>query len=104
MSKLSGKTPYKKTQLKTLIAFDRVMVLTPNLVHIFIMSKDMLHFYDDVIKNFDAPKTKKLILSFLARNSGLNLFIHRVGLGYPIKILIYNIYNFINIMNVGITV
>ena len=41
VSKLSGKTPYKKTQLKTLITFDREMVLTSNLVHIFIMSKDM---------------------------------------------------------------
>ena len=41
VSKLSGKTPYKKTQLKTLITFDRVMVLTSNLVNILIMAKDI---------------------------------------------------------------
>ena len=53
------------------------MVLTSNLIHILILSKDMCwHHHDDVIKKFDAPKTKKLISSFLARHFGLNLYIY----------------------------
>ena len=36
VSKFSG-----KTQLNTLITFDRVIVLTSNLVHVLLMSKDI---------------------------------------------------------------
>ena len=70
VKKLSGKTPYKKTQLKTLITFDRVMVLTSNLVHILLMSKDVADisiFYDDVMK----------ILTRQKQNNYLNLYIHK---------------------------
>ena len=33
--------------------------------------------FDDIIKNFDVPKTKQIFLSFLARHFGLNLYIYK---------------------------
>ena len=53
---------YKKTQLKTLITFERVMVLTSNLVHIHIQKTfaGISIFYDDI---FDAPFWVKSLYS-----------------------------------------
>ena len=42
--------PFVITQLKTLITFNRVMVLTSNLVHILLMSKDI--FNDEISSKY----------------------------------------------------
>ena len=68
----------EKTQLKSLITFDRVIVLTSNLIHMLLMSNNICwhkHFLWWRHQNFWRAKNEKIILSFLARHSGLNFCI-----------------------------